>query len=53
MGTATVMALGFLAIITIGAVLLMLPISSASGEFTSPLTVHRRQRDLRDGTCGG
>ena len=38
MGTATVMALGFLAIITIGSVLLMLPISSASGEFTSPLT---------------
>ena len=38
MGTATVMALGFLAIIAIGAVLLMLPISSASGEFTSPLT---------------
>lgn len=38
MGTATVMALGFLAIITIGFVLLMLPISSASGEFTSPLT---------------
>ena len=38
MGTATVMALGFLAIITIGTILLMLPISSASGEFTSPLT---------------
>ena len=38
MNTATVMALGFLAIIAIGAVLLMLPISSASGEFTSPLT---------------
>lgn len=38
MGTATVMALGFLAIIAIGAILLMLPISSASGEFTSPLT---------------
>lgn len=32
------MALGFLAIITVGALLLMLPISSASGEFTSPLT---------------
>ena len=38
MNTATVMALGFLAIITIGTILLMLPISSASGEFTSPLT---------------
>ena len=38
MSTATVMALGFLAIITIGTILLMLPISSASGEFTSPLT---------------
>lgn len=38
MGTATVMALGFLAIITIGTALLMLPISSASGELTSPLT---------------
>lgn len=38
MNTATVMALGFLAIITIGTILLMLPISSASGQFTSPLT---------------
>ncbi len=38
MSTATVMALGFLAIITIGTILLMLPISSSSGEFTSPLT---------------
>lgn len=38
MNTATVMALGFLAIIAIGTLLLMLPISSASGEFTSPLT---------------
>ena len=38
MGTATVMALGFLAIIALGAILLMLPISSAHGEFTSPLT---------------
>lgn len=38
MNTATVMALGFLAIITLGALILMLPISSASGEFTSPLT---------------
>ncbi len=38
MGTATVMAIGFLAIIAIGFILLMLPISSASGEFTSPLT---------------
>ena len=38
LGTATVMALGFLAIIALGAILLMLPISSASGEFTSPLT---------------
>ena len=38
MGTATVMALGFLAIISLGAILLMLPISSANGEFTSPLT---------------
>ncbi len=32
------MALGFLVIITVGMILLMLPISSASGEFTSPLT---------------
>lgn len=32
------MAIGFLAIITVGSLLLMLPISSASGEFTSPLT---------------
>lgn len=32
------MAIGFLAIITVGCLLLMLPISSASGEFTSPLT---------------
>lgn len=38
LGTATVMALGFLAIITIGTLLLMLPISSAAGKFTSPLT---------------
>ena len=38
MNTATVMALGFLAIIAIGTILLMLPISSASGQFTSPLT---------------
>lgn len=38
LGTAAVMALGFLAIITVGSLLLMLPISSASGEFTSPLT---------------
>ena len=38
LGTAAVMAIGFLAIITVGALLLMLPISSASGEFTSPLT---------------
>ena len=38
MNTATVMALGFLAIIAIGTLLLMLPISSASGEFTSPMT---------------
>ncbi len=38
LGTSTVMALGFLAIITIGTLLLMLPISSAAGEFTSPLT---------------
>lgn len=38
MNTATVMALGFLTIITIGTILLMLPISSASGQFTSPLT---------------
>ena len=33
-----VMALGFLAIIAIGALLLMLPISSATGQITSPLT---------------
>ncbi len=32
------MALGFLAIIVIGTLLLMLPISSTSGQFTSPLT---------------
>lgn len=32
------MALGFLVIITVGTILLMLPVSSASGEFTSPLT---------------
>ena len=38
MSTTTVMALGFLVIIMIGMLLLMLPISSASGEFTSPLT---------------
>ncbi len=38
LGTATVMALGFLAIIVLGTLLLMLPISSAVGEFTSPLT---------------
>jgi trk system potassium uptake protein TrkH len=38
MNTATVIALGFIAIIAIGTLLLMLPISSASGSFTSPLT---------------
>ena len=38
MSTATVMALGFLALIIVGTLLLMLPISSASGEITSPLT---------------
>ena len=32
------MALGFLVIIAVGAILLMLPASSASGEFTHPLT---------------
>ena len=32
-----VLALGFLIIILVGAVLLMLPISSANGEFTSPV----------------
>lgn len=38
MGTATIMALGFLTIIIIGTLLLMLPISSSSGEFTDPIT---------------
>ena len=38
LGTATVMALGFLAIILLGTILLMLPISSADGNLTSPLT---------------
>ena len=38
LGTATVMALGFLAIILLGTLLLMLPISSADGKLTSPLT---------------
>ena len=38
LGTATVMALGFLAIILLGTILLMLPISSADGKLTSPLT---------------
>ncbi len=38
LGTATVMALGFLAIIALGTVLLTLPVSSAAGKFTSPLT---------------
>ena len=38
LGTATVMALGFLAIILLGTLLLMLPISSAEGKLTSPLT---------------
>ena len=33
-----VLAVGFLILITVGAVLLMLPISSQSGEFTDPLT---------------
>lgn len=32
------MAIGFLVIIAVGSLLLMLPISSASGSFTSPLT---------------
>ena len=38
LGTATVMALGFLSIILLGTILLMLPISSAEGKLTSPLT---------------
>jgi trk system potassium uptake protein TrkH len=38
LGTATVMALGFLAIIALGTILLTLPISSAEGKLTSPLT---------------
>ena len=38
LGTATVMALGFIAIIVLGTILLMLPISSADGKLTSPLT---------------
>jgi trk system potassium uptake protein TrkH len=33
-----IIALGFIILITVGAVLLMLPVSSAKGEFTSPLT---------------
>ena len=33
-----IIALGFIVLITVGAILLMLPISSASREFTSPLT---------------
>lgn len=33
-----VIALGFLILIAVGAILLMLPFSSASGSFTSPLT---------------
>ena len=37
LGTATVMALGFIAIIVLGTILLMLPISSADGKLTSPL----------------
>ena len=38
LGTATVIALGFIAIIVLGTILLMLPISSADGKLTSPLT---------------
>lgn len=38
LGTATVMALGFLAIIALGTIILTLPISSAEGKLTSPLT---------------
>lgn len=36
MSPAQVLALGFLAIIAVGALLLMLPISAKSGEFTDP-----------------
>ena len=38
LGTATVMALGFIAIILLGTILLMLPIASADGKLTAPLT---------------
>lgn len=36
--STSVLALGFIAIIFIGTLLLMLPVSSASGEWTDPLT---------------
>lgn len=36
--TASIIAVGFIVMITVGACLLMLPISSANGEFTHPLT---------------
>lgn len=36
--TASIIAVGFLVLITVGACLLMLPVSSRSGEFTNPMT---------------
>jgi trk system potassium uptake protein TrkH len=38
LGTPVIMALGFLVIIAVGTLLLMLPLSSAEGVFTGPLT---------------